>query len=76
MSSTPIAVLLRSPPDIVFFSTDPTIVLAQSYSPSSSIKELILISYFSSLFHCTYHFILEYLFYGHIRANKEELGKR
>jgi len=35
ISSTPIAVRFRSPPEIVFFKTLPTIVSAHLVSPSS-----------------------------------------
>jgi hypothetical protein len=44
INSTPIAVRLRSPPDIVFFWMLPTIVLRQSVSPKELINSLILVS--------------------------------
>ena len=45
INSTPIAVRLRSPPDIVFFRILPTTVLWQSVSPKEWINSCILLSW-------------------------------
>lgn len=48
ISSTPIAVLLRSPPEMVFFKILPTIVFEHFSIPNSLIKFSTLLSYSSS----------------------------
>lgn len=48
MSSTPIAVLLRSPPEIVFLSTLPTIVSAHLSRPRSLMRLSTFLSYSTS----------------------------
>lgn len=51
INSTPIAVLFRSPPDIIFLSTEPTWLSATSVKPKSLISLLTFLSYsYSDIF--------------------------